>query len=176
MAIDYTAWYENAKSELHKVEEEKAGLQRSIALCDQQIGVLVQTMNAIAPLVGAAPLKLHASQEAEAAGGMTNSIRAVLTEAGEPLTASEIRDRLESKGIDVKSYSNPLANIHTILRRLTESKAVETTHEMNPPAPGGKKFAIAVGKRYSMEKVAGKSFQIGKLKGFVGVGRRRRVD
>ncbi|MGA3237866.1 MAG: hypothetical protein ABSG03_16350 [Bryobacteraceae bacterium] len=132
-------------------------------------------MHAIAPLVGEEPVTLPTSAEAELApGGMTESIRNILTEAGEPLTASEIRDGLERKGFDMRSYSNPLANIHTILRRLTESKAVETTHEINAASPGGKRFTIAVGKRFEVEKVAGKSFEIGKLKGFVGVGRLKR--
>jgi hypothetical protein len=51
---------------------------------------------------------------------------------------------------------------------------VETTHEINAQAPGGKRFAIAAGKRFDVEKVAGKSFEIGKPKGFVGVGRMKR--
>lgn len=175
MSIDYNSWYENAKTELQKVQEEKAGLQRAAIDCDRQIAALIQTMNAIAPLVGAEPLTPPASEETDMApGGMTDSIRSILTEAGEPLTASEIRDRLEQKGFDIKSYSNPLANIHTILRRLTESKAVETTHEINAPAPGVKRFTIAVGKRFEVEKVWGKSFEIGKLKGFVGKGRLKR--
>jgi DNA-binding PadR family transcriptional regulator len=180
MSIDYKSWFQNAKTELQKVQEEKAGLQRAAIHCDRQIAALIQTMNAIAPLVGEEPLTLPASEEAEmAAVGMTDSIRAILTEAREPLTASEIRDRLERKGFDVKSYSNPLANIHTILRRLTEAKAVETTHEISAQATGGKRFTIAMGKRFEVEKVWGKSFEIGKLKGFVGKGRlkrRSRVD
>src|ERR1700678_3396286 len=103
MSIDYTSWYENAKKELAKVQDEKAGLQRAVTLCDQQIAALIQTMNAIAPLIGAEPTKLPAGEETETGqGGMTDSIRAILTEAGEPLTASEIRDRLEAKGIDIK--------------------------------------------------------------------------
>lgn len=171
MAIDYTLWYENAKNELARVLEEKAGLLQAFTRCEQQIGALIQTMNAIAPLVGAEPLP--------APEGLTDSIRAILTEAGEPLTASEIRDGLVAKGFDMKAYANPLANIHTILRRLTDAKAVETTHEINAAAPGGKRFAITVAKGIEVEKVWGKSFEIGKLKGFVGRGRlkrRSRVD
>jgi hypothetical protein len=175
MSVDYKSWFENAKTELQKVQEEKAGLQRAVVERDRQIAALIQTMNAIAPLVGEEPLTLPANEGTDIApGGMTDGIRTILTEAGEPLTASEIRDRLQQKGFDMKSYSNPLANIHTILRRLTDSKAVETTHEINAPAPSAKRFAIAVGKRFEVEKVAGKSFEIGKLKGIVGVGKLKR--
>jgi DNA-binding PadR family transcriptional regulator len=180
MTVDYTSWHENAKNELKNVQEEKAGLLRAVALCDRQINALTQTMNALAPLVGAELLPAPSGLETEAGpGGLTDTIRAILTEAGEPLTASEIREKLEARGFDMKSYSNPLANIHTILRRLTEAKAVETTHEIKGAAPGGKRFAISLGKGLEVEKVWGKSFEIGKLKGFVGKGRlqrRRRVD
>jgi DNA-binding PadR family transcriptional regulator len=180
MAIDYASWYENAKSELEKVQQEKASLERAAMLCDRQIGALIQTMNAIAPLVGAEPTPLPALQGAKPApADLTDSIRAILTDAGEPLTATEIRTALEAKGFDMKSYSNPLANIHTILRRLTEAKAVETTHEIHAAAPAGKRFTITVGKGLEVEKVWGKSFEIGKLRGFVGKGRlqrRTRVD
>jgi len=100
MSIDYKNWFENAKNELQKVQEEKAGLQCAAVHCDRQIAALIQTMNAIAPLVGEEPLTLPASEETEMApGGMTDSIRNILTEAGEPLTAAEIRDLFRAEGI-----------------------------------------------------------------------------
>ncbi len=110
---------------------------------------------------------------------MTDSVREILRKSPEPMTASEVRDALERLGFDMKSYSNPLATIHTVLRRLTESDEVETTHEMAP----GKRYSIPafkgvsllpVGSGLSVEKIAGKDFEIGKLKGFIGVGRLRR--
>ena len=52
MSIDYKNWFENAKNELQKVQEEKAGLQCAAVHCDRQIAALIQTMNAIAPLAG----------------------------------------------------------------------------------------------------------------------------
>jgi len=45
---------------------------------------------------------------------------------------------------------------------------VETTNEINALAPGGQRFTIGAGKRCEVEKAWGKSFKIGKLKGFVG--------
>lgn len=168
MTIDYTSWYTNARAELAKVQEEKAQFQREIAARDQQIAALVQTMNAIAPLVGERAIEVPAGTEGEPpAVGMTDSIRAILKEAGEPLTASEVRERLETAGFDMKSYSNPLATIHTVLRRLTDAGELETQYEAEA---GSKKF-IAVSKHLAVEKIAG--FELGK-KGFIGVGRLRR--
>jgi aspartokinase len=125
--IDYRALYDNAISELARLEAEAAALRQTIA--------------AIAPLVNES-----------APSGLTDAIRAILAKAGEPLSASDIRDRLADMGFDMKSYSNPLATIHTILRRLTESD------EAN------------VQKESKIEPIAGKRFVLGKkVKGFIGI-------
>jgi hypothetical protein len=130
--IDYRALYDNAGSELARLEAEVAALKQTIA--------------AIAPLVGES-----------APSGLTDAVRTILAKADEPLSAGEIRDRLVGMGFDMKSYSNPLATIHTILRRLAESDEVH------------------VQKHSNIEPIAGKRFVIGKnLKGFVGIGRIQR--
>jgi hypothetical protein len=45
----------------------------------------------------------------------------VLKAAGHPLTALEVRAQLEAMGFDLSRYTNDLAVIHTILRRLNQS-------------------------------------------------------
>ncbi len=169
MTVDYHAWYANAASELERVIKERLEFEREIEDRDRQIAALNQTIRAIAPLIGEKPPEMALDPEL-AASGMTDCVRAILSKATEPVTASEIRESLESLGFDMKSYSNPLATIHTVLRRLTESGEVESTHEM----PAVKKFTIPVSKHLAVEKIAGKAFAIGKFKGFVGVGRLRR--
>lgn len=52
--------------------------------------------------------------------GLTDACRLVLRNSPAPLTALEVRDRLAAIGIDLSKYSNPLASIHTILRRMRE--------------------------------------------------------
>jgi len=169
MSLDYRAWYLNAKTELEKIGVEKLELQREIENREQQIAALLQTMKAIAPLAGEDPPEIAVDPETPPRG-MTDCIRSILGKAVEPVTASELRESLEELGFDMKSYSNPLATIHTVLRRLTESGEVETTHEILD----GKKFTIPVSKHLAVEKIAGRDFKIGKLKGFIGVGRLRR--
>ena len=100
---------------------------------------------------------------------MTGCVRAILKKAVEPLTASEIRESLGAIGFDMKSYSNPLATIHTVLRRLGESGEMETTHEML----SAKKFTIPINKHVAVEKIVGTGFRIGKMRGFIGKGRLR---
>src|ERR1035437_2719324 len=105
MPVDYKSWFENAKAELQRVREEKAELERALALRDQQIAALLQTMIAIAPLAGEEPPEVPAAAETETPPvGMTDAIRTILSKAREPLTAGEIRDRLEDMGFDMKSY------------------------------------------------------------------------
>jgi len=153
MSVDYQDWYRKAKEERARILGEKQQLLREIENRDQQLAALGQTMRAIAPLAGEQPP--DPSEDCDSPpGGMTDSIRAILNRSHEALTASEVRESLESIGFDMKSYSNPLATIHTVLRRLTEAGEVETKHEV--------------------EKIAGKAFKIGKYNGFVGVGRLRR--
>jgi hypothetical protein len=176
MSVDFPSWYENAKADLEKLQGERAELERQFEGVETQIAVLQRTVNFLAPLVGEEPTPAVPSEGA----GMTDSVREILRKSPEPLTASEIRDALERMGFDMKSYSNPLATIHTVLRRLTEADEVETTHGM---MSSGKRYVMPAfkgvslvreGSGLSVEKIAGKDFEIGKLKGFIGVGRLRR--
>jgi len=177
MSFDYKISYTEAKAELARVMNHKLALSGQLEECDQQIAALTQTMRALAPLVGEQPPPdVQIAPDAETPpGGMTDCVRAILKKAAEPLTASEIRESLEVIGFDMDSYSNPLATIHTVLRRLTESGEVETTHEML----SAKKFTIPVSKHLAVEKIAGREFRIGGKRGFIGVGRlvrRSRMD
>src|SRR5215470_18023397 len=53
--------------------------------------------------------------------GLTDACRLVLRNATQPLTAREVRDRLASIGVDLEKHSNPLASIHTVLKRLHDA-------------------------------------------------------
>ena len=53
--------------------------------------------------------------------GFTDSVRNVLRNVpSQALTAKKVRDLLRGPGFDLSSYMNPLASIHTILKRLAE--------------------------------------------------------
>jgi hypothetical protein len=66
--------------------------------------------------------------------GLTDLARATLQEAYMPVSASDLMNRMEGKGFDFSKYSNPLASIHTVLRRLVKSRQVKVV-----PQKGGKK-------------------------------------
>ena len=59
--------------------------------------------------------------------GFTDSVRNVLrSRSGDWATAIRVRDWLNAEGYNLSQYSNPLASIHTILRRLAKSDEVFT--------------------------------------------------
>ena len=103
------------ESYLHALEEairEYEQLLTERACIDERLSQLVQTMNSLSRLC-----KLTPTVEL----GLTDACRMVLKAAGHPLTAAEIRGQLETMGFDCFRYSNPLASIHTVLRRLCRS-------------------------------------------------------
>jgi hypothetical protein len=54
--------------------------------------------------------------------GFTDACRVVLRDAYPArLTAIDVRDALGKRGFDLSSYTNPLASIHTILKRLADA-------------------------------------------------------
>lgn len=57
--------------------------------------------------------------------GFTEAIRKVLRSTNAPLTPSEVKENLPEVGFDLDGYSNPLASVHTILKRLAKTELVE---------------------------------------------------
>jgi len=61
---------------------------------------------------------------ATAPWGLTDACRTVLRNAGGPMTAAEVRDRLAVIGFDLSRYANALAALHTTLKRLAQAGEV----------------------------------------------------
>ncbi|HEX2343778.1 MAG TPA: hypothetical protein VHI98_25130 [Vicinamibacterales bacterium] len=53
--------------------------------------------------------------------GLTDACRSALRASLAGLTAGDVRERIRGLGIDLDSYSNPLASIHIVLKRLVAS-------------------------------------------------------
>src|SRR5215469_17570286 len=49
--------------------------------------------------------------------GITESTRVILRENFFPMTATEIKEKIEARKLNLTRYLNPLAVIHTILKR-----------------------------------------------------------
>ena len=82
---------------------------------DKRLAQLAQTIGTLNRLCGYVPTVTW---------GLTDAVRVVLRGAPHPMTPTEIRDRLEAIGFDLDRYTNSLAAIHTVLKRLNESKEI----------------------------------------------------
>jgi hypothetical protein len=90
------------------VREYERALADRTAL-DGRIGQLQETINTLSRLCGLQPT---------VPWGLTDACRTLLRNAAEPLSAVELRARLDAIGFDLQRYANPLAAIHTTLKRL----------------------------------------------------------
>jgi hypothetical protein len=102
--VEYRRALEAAVREYEQAVADRTALDARIAQLHQTIGTLTKLCG-FTPTV---PL------------GLTDACRLVLRNAGRPMTAVQVRERLESIGFDVEKYSNSLAAIHTVLKRLAD--------------------------------------------------------
>ena len=102
---EYRHALDTALREYETLTQQRADLDVRIAQLSHTIGTLTR-------LCGLSPtIEL----------GLTEAVRMALRAAGHPLTAVEVRAQLEGMGLDLDRYTNALAAIHTILKRLNES-------------------------------------------------------
>jgi hypothetical protein len=102
----YRAALDEALREYERLTAERGTL-------DARIGQLQQTIGMLTRLCGLSPTVPM---------GLTDACRLVLRGARSPMTAIQVRERLEAIGIfDPSKYANPLAVIHTTLKRFEES-------------------------------------------------------
>ena len=57
--------------------------------------------------------------------GVTDLARVILKETFFAMTASDLKKSMEARKLDLSRYSNPLAVIHTVLKRLVQSGEVK---------------------------------------------------
>ena len=108
----YKAGVDDYRRALEKATREYEALLAERARLDERLAQLAQTIGSLMRLCKLTPT---------VSLGLTDACRMVLKAAGHPLTAVEVRDRLEAMGFDVARYSNDLASIHTVLKRLNQA-------------------------------------------------------
>jgi hypothetical protein len=87
-------------------------LARQRADLEERLTQLTETIGMLSKLCGLTP---------KLTWGLTEACRAVLRNAANPMTPVEVRNRLAAIGFDLSQYSNELASIHTVLKRLHRS-------------------------------------------------------
>jgi hypothetical protein len=119
---------ENYRAALDAAIKEYEALGERRRDIDTRLAQLSQTISTLSRLVGLVPTVPL---------GLTDAIRLVMR-AGVPMTPVEVRDRLDAIGFDTSKYSNDLAAIHTILKRLNESGELRFI----PRAPGTHRYLV----------------------------------
>ena len=102
---EYRSALDAAIAEYEQLGEERRRI-------DDRLAQLTQTITTLSRLVGLEPTIPF---------GLTDAVRLVYRNAGIPLSPTEVRERLRAIGFDLDNYSNEMAAIHTVLRRLNES-------------------------------------------------------
>jgi hypothetical protein len=89
---------------------------------DREMANLRQLIRANANMLPDGERKVFISEmdEAEPAG-FTDTIRRLFQSSKNGLTPVELRDALVASGMDFSSQSNPMASIHSVLKRLEKS-------------------------------------------------------
>ncbi len=139
MEFNYKEVLESTKAELQRVQAIKENLKEALDQADVRIEALTTVIHAIGELVGDFPSwgcllaiaeetgKMHENETATAAKEVeiTPAIRETIEKSDRDLSVPDIRDILQAKGWEPGSYANPLATIHTVIKRLIANKEVK---------------------------------------------------
>jgi len=133
---DRTMSLTSYRRDLQARKRELAGLLRQRQKIDERMArlpPLISHLEGLCRELGDRAAKEHAIK-VELTTGLTELARVTLQEAYIPLSTSELKQRMETKGFDFSHYSNPLSSIHVVLQRLVKSGQVKVV-----PRKGGKK-------------------------------------
>jgi hypothetical protein len=102
---------EEYRAALIAAVSEYEGLGEQRRDIDARLAQLAQTIGTLSRLLGLTPTVPMS---------ITDAVRLALR-SGMPMTPLDVRERLLSIGVDLSTYSNDLAVIHTVLKRLNEA-------------------------------------------------------
>ena len=63
--------------------------------------------------------------------GITEAVRVILQDNFFPMTAVDLKKQIEARKLNIQRYANPLAVIHTVLKRLIQSGDVKVVAPIN---------------------------------------------
>lgn len=111
------AEHEEAQKQLKELDKKRAVLLRQI----ERLDIVIETLDPIASQEWEIEDEQRQKDWHEARDlGIQECCYRVLQDAQQALSAITIRRHLEEEGVDLKRYANPLAVIHTSLKRIPE--------------------------------------------------------
>ncbi|HKV93692.1 MAG TPA: hypothetical protein VJW20_14185 [Candidatus Angelobacter sp.] len=126
---EYARMLEKAKKELADLKEQRSDLQSQLKEVDERITKQQKGIEGLAHLAdqqNMAALPIGAVKPLAKFTSFTDAVCYTLTTVPKlNLTPMQVRERLHVLGYDLTKYkSNPVASIHTILKRLVEAGKV----------------------------------------------------
>jgi hypothetical protein len=113
------------QEQLENLTAQRDDIERMISATKQSIHGVLTMKN---QMFGGRPVTPVATTS------LTDACRHLMKAVGVPLTPSKVKEGLEMGGYDFSGYrSNPIASIHTVLKRLAEKK------EVSPLTDGGQR-------------------------------------
>ena len=113
----YKQAFDDARAELEDIFEEESRMEKRREEMERRKEILIKMMKTIGQFLG---------KDMGKEQGLTDAIREILSERIKVgRTPASIRNRLREMEFDIDSYSNPLAVIHTTLKRLTKQGEVK---------------------------------------------------
>lgn len=98
------------RSELERLRERRARIDSEIAKLEQ---IEIALCGVAEP-----------AQQDAALSSLTNAVRTALKTASQPMAPTEVRDKMVAMGFDSESYSQFLASVHVVLKRLAKKQEV----------------------------------------------------
>ena len=134
----YKRSYKAAIDELSKLMEQFEDLEGQMEALRERMATVRKGVHGLAALCGANPEKEYPHlfpRTISADIGFTDAIREVFKsgDVHEYYSPVRMRDELKKRGFDLSKYKNPLASIHTILKRLHFNEEVK----MSTSSDGG---------------------------------------
>ena len=122
MSSDYRSALERAKKELAELESSRDRLQGQITEIESRIAKQKKGIEGLAHLADQetiSELPIEAVNPLAQNSSFTDAVCYALKTVNSNLTPVQVRDRLRYLGYNLRKYkSDPLASIHTILKRL----------------------------------------------------------
>ena len=119
--MNYEQTLEQAKQRLQELSAKRTEIEREM----QALARIIEGAQIIAQPAEVLILPDSPDEQNTEELGVTKSIRLILGRARTPLMPTEIRDALESMGIEGSSSKVLLIHVHNVLRRLFENGEIE---------------------------------------------------
>ena len=140
----YAFAFVQAFKELSELKEQ----EKQIAIRKAQLN---ETLKALGPLF--LPITVDIGSMS-----LANAIRIVMASADRPITAVEMRGKLQELGFDMKQFQNPLASIHTALTRMVDAGELKMQEDQDRKrfTPGPELKAVPGAQPSDIEEIVGK--------------------